>query len=100
MANDTTRNPWIIDTASATAILTSWADVRSFQWIGATAAGHELVVQDQDGRVIWRRLSQGDNHIFESIYENRYGLGVNGLIVPTIGSGTLYITFAQTNVSG
>ena len=93
MANSLTKNPWTVDTASATAILSDWADVRSFQWIGATQANHELVVQDKDGRVLWRRLSQGANQDFETQFEGRFGQRVNGLLVPTIGSGTLYITF-------
>lgn len=94
MANDLTKNPWVVDTAAAGAILTAWADVRSIQWIGATTAGHEAVVQDQDGRVIWRRLAQGANQNFETEFEGRFGRRINGLIVPTLASGTLYITFA------
>lgn len=97
MANDLTANPWVVDTPAAGAILTNWADLRSIQWEGATTAGHEAVVQDQSGRVIWRRLAQGANQNFDTEFEGRFGRPVNGLIVPTLGSGTLYLTFAQGN---
>lgn len=93
MANDLTRNPWVVDTASATAILTDWADVRSIQWIGATTSGHEAIVQDQNNVVLWKRASQGANQNFDTEFEGRWGRRVNGLLVPTLGSGTLYITF-------
>ena len=94
MANSLTANPWVVDTAAAGAILTDWANLRSIQWEGATTAGHEAVVQDQSGRVIWRRIAQGTNQNFDTEFEGRFGRQVNGLIVPTLGSGTLYITFA------
>ena len=99
MANDLSKNPWVVDTASATAILTSWAAVAQIQWIGATTAGHEAIIQDQDGRVLWRRLAQGANQNFETVYAEAgqhggRGRNVNGLLVPTLGSGILYITFA------
>ena len=98
MPNSLTQNPWVVDTASATAILTSWAEVRSIQWIGATSSGHEAVVQDQGGRVFWRRLSQGSNQNFETEFQGKNGRLVNGLLVPTLTSGTLYITFARQGV--
>lgn len=94
MANDLTKNPWVVDTAGSAAILTSWADIRSIQWIGGTTAGHAAIVQDQNGVVIWRRLAQGANQNFDSEFEGRFGRRVNGLTVPTLDSGTLYITFA------
>ena len=93
MANDLTKNPWVVDTASATAILSDWADVRSIQWIGGAIAGDEAVVQDKDGRVIWRRLAGGANQNFETEFEGRFGMPVNGLKVPTLTSGTIYIRF-------
>ena len=94
MANDLTKNPWVVDTAGSAAILTDFAEVRSIQWIGATTAGHEAIVQDQSGQVIWRRLAQGANQNFDTEFEGRRGRLVNGLLVPTLASGTLYITFA------
>lgn len=93
MANDLLKNPWTVDTASATAILTDWANLRSIQWIGGTTAGHEAVIQDKDGRVLWRRLATGANQDFETVFPERLGHPVNGLLVPTLTSGVLYLTF-------
>ena len=95
MANDLTKNPWVVDTASGTAILSDWADVRSIQWIGGTTAGHAAIVQDKDGTVIWRRLAAAVNANFDTEFQGRWGRRVNGLLVPTLDSGTLYITFAH-----
>lgn len=85
----------MVDTADAAAILSDWADVRSIQWIGGTTAGHEAIVQDKDGRVLWRRLATGANQNFDTEFEGRFGRHVNGLLVPTLQSGILYITFAH-----
>lgn len=95
MANDLTKNPFKVDTASGTPILTSWADLRSIQWTGATTAGHEAKVTDKDGTVIWQRFAQGANQNWDTEFQGRWGRRVNGLTVPTLGSGTLYFTFQQ-----
>ena len=95
MANQVTGNPWIIDTASGSAILTSMAQVRSFRWTGGTTAGHSCVVQDQNGKVVWDSFANGANFLDEKVFEERHGRTVNGLIVPTLGSGKLYIDFVQ-----
>ena len=95
MANDLKGSVWVVDTASATAILTSWARVRKIEWIGATTAGHEAIVQDQNSRVVFRRLAQGANQNLVEQYDGRFGISVNGLIVPTLTSGTIYIHFLQ-----
>ena len=93
MANDTSRNPWSIDTASATDLTTDWVNVRNLQWIGASAAAQECVVTDQNGQVIWRRLAQGANQDFETEFQGKYGRPINGFRVSTLGGGTLYVTF-------
>ena len=95
MANSLTLNPWVVDTPAAGAISTDYADVRSIQWVApSAAAGNEAVVQDQSGRVIWRRVAAGTNTNFDTEFHGRWGRRVNGLLVPTLASGTLYITFA------
>ena len=94
MANDLTKNPWVVDTASGTAILTSFANVRSIQWVSPTSSvGDEAVVADQTGTVFWRKRAQGANTVYESEFVGFKGREMNGLLVPTLSSGTLYITF-------
>ena len=95
MSNSLTGNVWTVDTASGTAILTSWAGIRKIEWIGGTTAGHECVVQDQNGRVLFRRLAQAANSNFQETYPERFGKQVDGLIVPTLTSGVVYIHFAK-----
>ena len=95
MPNSLTKNPWVVDTASATAISTEWVYIRSIQWIGGAVSGDEAVVADQNDRVIWRRLAQGANQDFETVWDNRMGGQADGLQVPTLTSGTIYITFAR-----
>ena len=95
MSNSLTGNVWVVDTASADPILTDWAGIRKIEWIGGTTAGHECVVQDQNGRVVFRRLAQGANQDITETYPERFGKQVDGLIVPTLTSGVVYIHFAK-----
>ena len=95
MANVLTDNPWVIDTAGSANLRTAWSDIRRILWVApGSVAGDEANVQDQNSNVIFRRLATGANtSVFEE-YEERFGRPVNGLKVPTLGSGILYIFFA------
>ena len=97
MSNSLVGNIWHVDTASATPIIAAgtWKDIRRIQWIGGTTAGHECVVTDTDGRVLFRRLAAAVNSNFEMTFEGRFGQTCNGLIVPTLASGVVYIHFTQ-----
>ena len=102
MANDTTRNPWSVDTASATSLIAAGpADpprevrIRNIQWINPTVAGHEAIVADGYGRTIWLRVAAAIRENIESEFQGIRGRQIYGLRVPTLGSGTLYITFFQ-----
>ena len=99
MANDVTRNPWIIDTASATALIAAGTEVkiRNITWVdpGASAAD-EAVVADGSGRIIWRRVAAGANNYSAEEFHGIRGRTIDGLQVPTLAAGgTLYITFHQ-----
>lgn len=97
MSNSLVGNIWHVDTASATPILAAgkWRDIRRISWEGGTTAGHECKVTDTDGRVIFQRFATAANAHFDQTYEGRFGQTVNGLIVPTLASGTVYIYFTQ-----
>lgn len=92
MANDLTKNPWIVDTASATNLTDDKMRLRSIRWTGATA-GNAATVADGAGRTIWSSLAEGPNIPQVKDFPER-GLDVAGLRVPTLASGTLYLEYA------
>lgn len=94
MANDLTKNPWIIDTAGAGALTTLNAKIKGFRWVSAAAAaGHACVVQDQNSRTIWESVAAGANHVDADTFDSTDT--VSGIKVPTLASGKLYIEFAH-----
>lgn len=89
-ANDLTGQVWIIDTASATALSTTVTGTLSgVRWVGATTAAHAATIQDGQGRVLWSSVANAANYV----EADAPGLSFRGLIVPTLGSGTLYLDF-------
>lgn len=93
MANQLSGNPWVIDTAAATVLLDTWADIRLIRWVGAGVIGDECSVTDQNSRVIFSSFAATAKYKDEVSFEDRQGLSVNGLIVPTLASGKVYIYF-------
>ena len=87
MSNDLTGDPYIIDTAAATVLSTNNLYIKSIRWVGGTTAGHTAIIQDQTGNVIWSSVASGANYVESEIIEQ----WINGLIVPTLASGVLYI---------
>lgn len=87
MANDISQSPYIIDTASASVIFAGLVMACTFRWIGATTAGHQCVVKDGTGRVVYAAIANAANFVDEGWCEVNF----RGLIVDTLGSGTLYI---------
>ena len=92
MANDLTGNPLYIDTASATPLATQRFDVIKIRWVSvAAAAAHQAVVQSQSGAAAWASCAVGANYIDSDAWEKDNPLVLNGLLVPTLTSGALYI---------
>jgi hypothetical protein len=90
VANDLTRRPWIIDTPSATNITNDRVRLGTIRWVGAgTAAAGAAVVADGAGRVVWENVASGANTADESVLE----FDVEGLRVPTLAAGKLYIYY-------
>lgn len=87
MANQYRDRVWRIDTASATAITTDMVDIEYIRWLGATDAGHTAIIQDGDGEEIWRADANSTDYSEESAVR----LVAKGLIVPTLGSGVLFL---------
>lgn len=89
MANLTSQNPIIIDTAGAGVILTRAIAVNCIRWVGATTAGHTAIIQDASGIEKWAASATATNLTQESLVEAK--VPWVGLIVPTLASGKLYI---------
>lgn len=87
MANDLTADPWIVDTAGAGVLSTNKIYIKSVRWVGGTTAGHTAVIHDQKSNIIWSSVASGANYVESEIIEQ----WIDGLIVPTLASGTLYI---------
>jgi hypothetical protein len=95
MANDITKNPLVIDTASGTAVLTHSLRIKKIRWVGGTTAGHTAIIQDQNSNLYWESICSGANYAEESDFteDKSNRTLINGLKVPTLGSGKLEIYF-------
>ena len=80
-------NPFKVDTASATAFLTTQVKVRGIRWVGATTAGHTVVLTDAAGVEKWASVANAANYV-ES---DTPSFSCLGLAAPTLASGILYI---------
>ena len=87
--SDLTKNPWIVDTASGTAITTDDIRMKSIRWVGATTAGHTATIKDRAGRVKWTSVAAGANHVEAELIEN--DMFWDGIIVDDLDSGILYL---------
>ncbi len=85
MANDITASPWFLDTTGV--ITTGFIQPRTLRWVGATTAGHQCILHNAAGRVVWKDEASGANYVSES----RIVLPWNGLTLDTLGSGEVYI---------
>lgn len=89
MANQLAERPWIIDTPGATVLFAGRMKIDHFLFAGYAADTDNVTVTDANGHVIWVENGASDLH---SIGTRTIGW-VNGLIVPTLTSGKLYIYF-------
>lgn len=91
MSNVIIRSPLVIDTAGATALTAYTFVANKVRWVGATTAGHTAIIQNNSGHVKWAAEATGANYTEETHFSERYPLILDGLIVPTLASGVLYI---------
>lgn len=90
MANDTYGRVWKIDTAGSTVLHPGPFRAQSVRWVSPAAeAGHALTIQDSNGKELWRSLASGANHLDGERLDTWWNQGFK---VPTLDSGTLYIT--------
>ncbi len=103
MGNIITNNPWIIDTASATAVVdsvtatqiaTDLIRISKIRWEDGNVAGGEAIVQDKNGVEFWKATIENITDApRETEFQGQSG-NINGMIVPTLAAGKLYIYYA------
>ena len=84
MANVKTGNPWVLDTVET--LTTDNKRLRQVHWRGGTGSAE---LQDGNGVYIW-----GEDWPSNSV-QFPLGMAVNGLILATLGGGTLYLYFEK-----
>lgn len=91
MANTFGTLIWVIDTASATPVSMSFVNISALKWISVSGSlGDQAVIQDGGGNPIWEGVCSGpdfDTGIFTLGGQRT----VQGIKVPTLTSGKLYI---------
>lgn len=91
MANDLTRQPLFIDTASASLISADPFYIKSIRWVAEAAlAGNEAIIQDDRSETIWHAVAAGANYTEEVLIENWWHRGFK---VTTLEAGALFITY-------
>ncbi len=94
MGNDLTKNPWLVDTAASTVLSADALRIRGVRWVGATTAGHAATITDKNARIVWTSVATGANYVeSDMINTGDRGWDWDGLAVPTLASGKLYIEF-------
>ena len=88
MANDSTGNPWKLDTAAT--ISTSPVFVKYMRWT-PTTDGDDLLVVNNAGDYVWsiKAIAADSNQAID--YKEEINGWVNGFIITTIDNGTLYV---------
>ena len=86
-----TGNPWVIDVAGATILTTRRLKITGIRWIGATTAGHRVVITDGEGDRIWSSEASRANYV--EAYDPRSERLYTGLAVPTLDSGYVEVEF-------
>lgn len=95
MANVLNQNPYVIDTASATVLLTVPIRIKKIRWVGGTTLNHTASIQDQNSNVFWESTCPGQSYVEETdftTYDSQSAV-MNGLKVPTLGSGKVFIYY-------
>jgi len=95
MANVVTGNPFIIDTATATAIYTDRFQLLAIQWVSGSIAD-VCSVQDGAGVVKWEVIQDVTNKTQPLSFPDELELTFNGLKVPTMNTGKVYLYVKRT----
>jgi outer membrane protein assembly factor BamB len=90
VANNTTGNPWILDTAAV--LSTNLVYVDKMVYI-PNAADNDLIVEDNAGKVIWQVRAIAASANYESVGMETFDGPIlcNGFEVATIDGGSLKV---------
>lgn len=88
MANVLTGPVWTVDTPSGTALIPKGTPVhlKGVRWVGAAAAA-TVRIENASGDVIWASKAS----VADYVEADAPRMQIDGLIVPTLTSGTLYL---------
>lgn len=99
MANSFADDPFILDTATASAagVLATgvFIDVYAFRWTSGSLAD-AISITDAAGNVKWSSTGTVANNVDQTIFDANRPMRMNGLTVATIGSGKVYVYAKRT----
>lgn len=90
MSNQLGPNPLVLDTAGATVLINHRIHIESIVWAGYTDAAHDYSLTDQNSKLV----AEDNGDVGLQSLSQVVGGWVNGLILPTLDSGKLYIFFS------
>lgn len=96
MANSLTVSPWFIDTPTLTDLVGGQRVViKSIRWFGATTAGHQCRIVDNDSNTIWESRASGANYVEAEQLDEEYPPPKRGpgLRAAALESGTVLIYY-------
>ena len=89
MANVVSSSPFIIDTATDTAIFTDDFQLFAIAWTSGSTDG--ISIQDKDGVVKYASAGTVAGHSERFTFPSEAPVRFNGLKVPTLGTGKVYL---------
>ena len=96
MSNVLTGNPLVLDTDGATLLSTKRLEIVKIRWVSELGSQGDLaIIQDGDGVTRWKSVCDGANYVESESWHPDYPFVADGLILDTLGSGTLYLYLRQ-----
>jgi hypothetical protein len=91
MANSTTTNPLVFDTAGASSAITRPVGIKAIYWDGPANANDVCLLHDaQGGNIVFKRTAPAANIAGDVLHFDQ-PLVVKGLYLTTLASGTLLV---------
>lgn len=90
MANDLTQNPFVVDTAATTLLISNPVYMKTVRWVSeSSSAGDNVVIKDLESNVYLECTALGANTDKSYLIER----WVSGARVTTLDSGKVYLEF-------
>ena len=80
--------PFVVNAASPNMVRTEVLSILEIRWVGASAAGDEVIIKDSLDHVLWHSVACGEFNLECSDLRREWK---NGFKVPTLDSGVLYV---------